>query len=218
MSEQNAMQKAIAAAEAAAANTPAVIEGNTGVSAAPAAKPSALSLDDFKRETPSVDAWVKVAVDGFTIRDEKVAGFTEATLKTTMVLEDLVVCKRLRWGNPASYAASYDGVYATDGQLWSVVIDNARRATGDASIKDYMSMNVQATLREDAGGAKTGDVIGYQTTPTQNKNLNSLIKTAEAAGIAPDQEFDVEIGVQQVSNSKGNKWAIQTYEFVGPTA
>lgn len=212
MSEQNAMDKALAQAQAAAAQTPTVIDNTP---AAPAKPASALTIDDFQRETPQVDAWLKTAVDGFTLRDEQVAGFTEAKLKVVMVIEDLVPCKRLRWGNPAQYATSYDGVYSTDGQLWSVVIDNARRATGDTSVKDYMSMNVQGRLLEDAGGAKTGDVIGFQTTPTQNKNLSALIKTAEAAGIGRDEEFEVEIGVQK-RTAKGNTWAIQTYEFVGP--
>ena len=214
MSEQNAMEKAIAEAEAAANSAPATNAPAVVNHQAPA-KAEALTLDDFKRETPSVDAWVKIAVDGITIRDEKVDGFTEAKLRTVMVLDDLVTCKRLRWGNPATYAASYDGVYATDGQLWAVVIENARRATGDGSIKDYISLNVQAKLLEDAGGAKAGDVIGYQTTPTQNKGLNALIKTIEAEGIGRDEEVEVVIGVKQVSNSKGNKWAIHTYEFAG---
>lgn len=216
MSEQNAMEKAIAEAQAAeaagpaASATPAVINHT-----APPAKAAPLTLDDFKRETPSVDAWVKIAVDGMTIRDEKVDGFTEAKVRTVMVLDDLVTCKRLRWGNPATYTASYDGVYATDGQLWSAVIEGARRATGDMSIKDYISLEVQARLLEDAGGAKAGDVIGYQTTPTQNKALNALIKTIEAEGIGRDEEVEVVIGVKQATNSKGNKWAIHTYEFVG---
>lgn len=209
----NAMDKALAQAAEAAENTPAVVD-NTPAATPPRAA-AALTIDDFQRETPQVDAWLKTAVDGFTLRDESVAGFTEATLKVAMVLDDLVPCKRLRYGNPATYKTSYDGVYSTEGELWSVVIENARRATGDSSVKDYMSMNVQGRLLEDAGGAKKGDVIGFQTTPTQNKNLASLIKTAESQGIARDEEFEVEIGVLK-RTAKGNTWAIQTYEFVGP--
>ena len=212
--EQNAMDKALAAAKAAADQAPAVIDHTPSTPAAPA-KGGSLTLDDFKRETSPVDAWVKTAVDGFTLRDEEVAGGRDAKLRVVMCLEDLVVCKRLRYGNPATYKTSYDGVYSTEGELWSVVLDNARRATGDTSVKDYMSMNVQGRLLEDAGGATAGDTIGYQTTPTQNKNINSLIKTAEAAGIDREDEFEVLIGIEK--RTKGsNTWAVQTYEFVGP--
>lgn len=213
--EQSSMEAALQAAKEAEANvvsTPATIEheANVGAAAAPAA---AMSIDQFLRETPQVDAYAKLKVTGYTIRDEKVK---QDKIKATMVIADQIPCRRLRYGQPPStqYRASYDGVRAENGELWSTTIANAKRATGDNSIRDYPSMNVQITLLEDAGGAKAGDVIGFQTTSTQNKNLSALIKTARAAGLGDEDEFEIVLGYDERDTAKGH-WAIHTYEFVG---
>jgi len=214
--EPNAMDKALAQAQAAAdaaPSTPTVIDQATP--AAMPAKGGTLTLDDFQRETPQVDAWLKIALDGFTVRDGKVAEFTDAKINAVMNISDLKYAKRLSYGDPAVYFTSHDGVYAEDGQLWQVVLDNARRATGKSDIKDYMSCSVQVKLLEDTGGAKAGDNIGYQTSKTQNKNLDALIRTAQAAGIGPDEDFEVVIGCEVITSKKGFKWAVHTYEFGG---
>jgi len=215
MSEQNAMDKAIAAAKEAAENAPTVIEGNTAVATAPAKPATALTLDDFQRETPDVDAWLKIDVDGFNLRDQAVDGYAGATLRVAFILDDFTACKRLNYGNPATYCTTFDGVYATDGQLWSAVVDQGRRATGNANLKDYSSVNVQGQLLDDAGGAKAGDTIGYGTSKTQGKPLNSLIKAIGAAGYGTDEAVEVEIGIEVISNSKGHKWAVHTYKILG---
>lgn len=174
-----------------------------------------ISLEDFKRETPRVDAWLKIGLDGFTLRDELVKGGSEAKFKVLMKIEDFVACRRLRWGKPPVYQTSYDGVYCTDGQLWSVTIENAKRATGDRELRDYVSMNVQGQLLQDTGGCIAGEVIGYQTTQTQNKNLSTLINTVESAGVASDEFFEVTIGLKICKTTF--KWAIHTYDYVGPS-
>ena len=216
MTEKNtsSMEAALAAAEAAASatpETPAVIDHATPA-AATAAPAAAMSIDQFMRETPQVDAYAKLKVTGYTIRDAKV---TQDTIKATMVINDQVPCRRLRYGQPPAtqYRTSYDGVRADNGELWSQVIANAERVTG-AKVRDYPSMNVQIRLLEDAGGAKAGDVIGFQTTSTQNKNLTALFKTAQAAGLGYDDEFEFELGYEERDTAKGH-WAVQTYKFVG---
>lgn len=214
----NAMDAAIAAAKEAAdaaPQTPAVIEGNTGVSAAPRAG-SAITMDDFERETPDVDAWLKIDVDGFNLRDQAVDGYAGAELSAVVVLSDFTFCRRLNYGNPATYCTTFDNVYATDGQLWSVVLENAKRATGNQNLKDYMSVNFVGKLLGDAGGAKEGDTIGFGTSKTQGKPVNSLIKTIRAAGYDEDTPVEVKIGIDVINNSKGHKWAVHKYELVGP--
>jgi len=212
MTEQTSMEKALAAAEAAAENTPAVIDHVASTPAATAAPAAAMSIDQFMRETPQVDAYAKLKVTGYTIRDEKVK---QSTIRATMVVNDQTPCRRVRYGQPPAtqYRTSYDGVRADNGELWVNVLANAERVTGK-KVRDYPSMNVQIRLLEDAGGAKEGDVIGFQTTATQNKNLTALFKTALAAGLTYDDEFEFELGYEERDTAKGH-WAVQTYKFVG---
>ncbi len=214
MTEKTSMELALEAAEAAAKeapSTPAVID--QAAPATQAAPAQAMSIDQFIRETPQVDAYAKLKVTGYTIRDGKV---TQDKIKATMVINDQVPCRRLRYGQPPAtqYRTSFDGVRDVGGELWATVIANAKRATGDNTIRDYPSMNVQIRLLEDAGGAKAGDVIGFQTTSTQNKNLTALFKTATAAGLDYDDEFEIELGYEERDTAKGH-WAVQTYAFVG---
>lgn len=212
---QSSMEAALAAAQAAAdaaPSTPAVIEGTTAAAAPAGAAPAAMSIAQFMRETPQVDAYAKLKVTGYSIRDEKVK---QPTIKATMVIADQVPCRRLRFGEPPAtqYRTSYDGYRADNGNLWVNEIANAERLTGK-KVRDYPSMNVQIRLLEDAGGAKAGDVIGFQTTATQNKNLTALLKTALAAGISEEDEFEFELGYEERDTAKGH-WAVQTYKFVG---
>ena len=209
---QSSMEADLAQAQAAADQAPAVIDHAPSTPAAAAAPASAMSIDQSMRETPQVDAYAKLKVTGYTIRDEKVK---QATIKATMVINDQTPCRRLRYGEPPAtqYRTSYDGVRADNGELWVNVLANAERVTGK-KVRDYPSMNVQIRLLEDAGGAKAGDVIGFQTTSTQNKNLTALFKTATAAGLGYDDEFEFELGYEERDTSKGH-WAVQTYKFVG---
>ena len=210
--ETTSMEQALAAAQAAAANTSAVIE-HTPTPAAAAAQGAAMTIDQFMRETPQVDAYMKTKPSGFTIRDVKVDG----DIKATMVINDQVPCRRLRFGKPPAtqYRTSYDGgVRADNGELWSTVIADAREMTGDNTIRDYPSMTVQFRLLEDAGGGKAGDIIGFQTTSTQNKNLTALFKTAQAQGFDFDDELEVVISHIERDTAKGN-WGVQGYKLIG---
>lgn len=215
MTELTSMEKALQQAESAAADAPVIEhEASTAVSAAvtPVAPAAKMSIDDFMRDTPQVDAYAKLKVTGYSIRDKKVES---PTIKATMVINDQTPCRRLRYGKPPAtqYRTSYDAVRADNGELWVNVIANAERVTGD-KVRDYPSMNVQIRLLEDAGGAKAGDVIGFQTTATQNKNLTALFKTARAAGLSDGDEFEFELGYDERETPKGH-WAVQTYTFIG---
>lgn len=162
-----------------------------------------------------------LAVDHFLKVDEY--GLHVGTSKTSfelinVKLVNLRPVKVLRFGNPAIYERSYDGISSVKGEAWSTVC--ARGLKADPTAQEYISAEVQMILEEDLKDAKgtvvaaKGAKIGYSTPPTGQKYVKELVELLIKSGLIVGEELVEEpmitLGFVEVSKN-GNVWGNVTF-------
>src|SRR5713101_357334 len=74
-----------------------------------------MTLDDVENGAMSVDGYFKVKAEGLKVGDKP--GLFE-TCQVAIVLPEVAVCLAVKYGNPAIYEKSYDGVRTAKGGRW----------------------------------------------------------------------------------------------------
>jgi hypothetical protein len=133
------IQTAIAQAQAAA---DAITPGQGQI--VPFGRP--ISLMDNLVGSFAVDTWLKVKPYGMTIGKDTTTLFDKLPFRID--LSTVVYCRRVRYGNPAEYRTTYDGVSDVRGGLWADTVDRA--CSIDPKCQgDYRSADIPLIAAED---------------------------------------------------------------------
>lgn len=221
---------AISAAYSAApapTNEVAVVEANN-TAVATTTPGGAFTAAQFLSSTLDVDHWLKIAF-GSTRLGDLIVGVP--ALKVSIDLSEGVTYKMGIKVQPAGgqvkYAYTEDGVYSTDNELWSRVVDDFQKmASPGTKVKPYRTADLRFTLTEnvlgqmDASGqapiiAKAGEVIGNTLSTTSwyawQKVLNELAKTKRPVDSGV---IELEIGREDTANNQKNNYAVFTYKLI----
>jgi len=177
--------------------------------------PPPLSVDDMLMGGLAIDAWLKVSKFGITIGED-------ATIFDTIPVElhfaEVQYCFGVRYGNPATYAKSYDHVTDTKGRLWYEVLRLAREVDPEAAEFPTADLPLVScgALRDRKGEllVDAGDVLGHSISITGWKFFQRFLRTAQRSGI------DIHVGAVRLdlgfaaqSNQKGD-WGVLTFSNI----
>lgn len=206
-----------AAAEIAAteqAHQGAMIEGsvNSGGQVQTFAKPSMNSISAATSVIPKMTPFIKVNEFGILVGKKDKKFKTEIKAKILLVEDTGFQLKwTLRYGNPAQYASTYDGVTCDKGGSWGDAISKARLA--NASIEPYVSVDVPVTLTEELELTEeklpAGTVLGFNSSKTNFDEWAEFWRDVEAKGLV-GKEVDVVLGHREIHHN-GNDWGVVTF-------
>lgn len=227
------IDEAIAAAAAAAATTPAATPAAapapttavatpapTGVAPAVAAAP--LTMDSMMTGAIAVDKWLKVKAEGLKIGDDP-------SLIESMVV-DLEMVERvgfvpkqvIKFGDPAQYLSTQDGVNCLSGGTWEAAVTRAQQveqSRGKAA-RPYRSVDLGFTIAEPVKNMKSEEVekagvrLGYATSTTNWANWEGFYRAVVAAGLL-GRVVRVKLGSQAKTNANKQVWGVVTFELLG---
>jgi hypothetical protein len=220
----NAINAAIEAAQAAAAqqaNAPAGTQvATTGAAATPAAyvKPGkAMTMEDLAGPSINVDTWLKVKYFGLLVGDD-ITFFDKMTVAIDMTDGSGFVPKMaIKFGSPnTTYKNSYDGVSCVGGGSWQEALELARRV--DPKAKPYRSVDIPMVLLEDLtkkDGSKfnAGTILGHSTSTTNWRHWESFYKACVEQGLL-NKKVKVELGCEPIKKGQ-NEWGVVTFKLLG---
>lgn len=217
-----AIEQAIAAAQAAAAQVPAQShQAMTGGAATPPAtyssapvQPGApLSFDDLAVGSLDVNGWLKVTEFGLLIGEDKTP-FEE--ISVIIPMDEVAYCRAIRYGDPAKYDRSYDGVTNVRGGSWMDTILRAQKIDPKAS--EFRSADIPFIIYEELKNkkgevlAKPEDRLGHSLSVTGWKSFQTFVKGCQRAGM------DIKSGMIKCTltyevkkNAKG-EWGILAFK------
>src|ERR687898_3061722 len=138
----------LATAEAQLATEPALPTPTQVVPYSLALPPRHIGLMDNLAGSLAVDTWLKVKPYGMTIGKDTTTLFKKLTFEID--LATVQYCRRIRYGNPAEYRITYDGVNDSRGGLWAETAARAK-AIDPKCQGDYRSADIAL--------AATGDIV-----------------------------------------------------------
>lgn len=211
---QQAAATAVPSVPNSAANVPAVITPG-GVPATPGKR---MTLDDFTTGTLNVDAFLKVKEHGLQIGD------STALIESVLVeidLSEVQVCEVVKFGNPATYLKTFDGVICHEGGTWEAAKMRAQQV--DPKARPYKSADIPMTLLEPAKSLKGEEVqpagtrLGHSLSTTNRANFATFLKDVTDAGYNPEQDtVQVKITAEPRTNKAGNRWGVLAFELLRP--
>lgn len=171
-----------------------------------------LSLEDSVAGL-TVDAFLKLKFEGLFVQDNMVPGKIKVRISgaTTTPL------KACRYGNPANYLRSYNGVTeARTGKAWTESVAEARRidpkCTGDydAFEMPFVLVDDLRSLTEpDKVVLEAGKVLGYSSPITGGKAVKEFVKQV-LLPMGKDTVVEGYIEIKKMATDKG-KWAILNF-------
>ena len=224
----NAVNDAIAKAQEAAATVveavPAVVQAgapanDVPVAYVPARAPSMADAMASAQMRP--DEWLKVKEHGLLL------GTSREAIETMTVMIDMTekngfyMKESIKYGNPAVYMSTYDGVTCDKGGPWIAAIGKAQAA--DPRAKPYYSVDIKMTLMEDVkqikGGKKhefgdAGKTLGHSTSTTNFDEWREFYRECSAAGLLNRKVIAI-LSVKQLENKAGNAWGVIVFTLVG---
>jgi hypothetical protein len=211
------IQEAIAQARAAAATMPqegALVEGiiNDAGVVTTFARPTMAAVAAATSVIPRNTPYIKVNEFGILIGKQK-KGFIDG-FKAKILMQEgsgFALKYTLRFGNPAQYLSSYDGVVCDKGGSWHDAMMKAKRI--DPRAEPYISVDVVMTLAADLkAGEETlpaGTKIGFNSSKTNFNEWSDFFNEVQAAGLV-NQTVDVKIGYRDIEHN-GNTWGVLTF-------
>lgn len=186
-----------------AANAGAVQTYNAGAG-------QALSVDAaMNMGGTQADHYMKLKNGSMRIGETKVESFT-----ARLSVGSIKVFKMLRYGNPAQYIKSRDGIMTEDGVPFQQAQETANQVEGK-TVKPYISYELRFTLEEAAGDGEAGQTVVYSTPPSSKTNTDDIIQEIRNAGIRDDEDALVKVGYVEKTNKNGNDYCVLTFEFIG---
>lgn len=217
----NSIEDAITAAQQAAASVGSQAAGAlaTAPTAAPvAARGAPLSMDAMMSAGMAVDAYLRVKEDvGISIGADK---RFFPTIKFGLVMSEAVPCEVIKFGNPATYLKTYDGVTESRGGPWSNALITAQKV--DPKAQPYRSADIPLVALEPIIGKdnktvllEKGQKAGISLSTTNWKNWQTFWGSLKARNVVPsDATVIVELGFENRRNAAGNEWAVFTFTLV----
>lgn len=212
------IQKAQEAAAQVAGGVPAAAPA-TSVPTAAAGNP--LTLGDLASGSLDVDTWLKVNAFGLLIgNSEELFSEIEVTIDT----DEIQLFRGIRYGNPARYKRTYDGVtVAGGGGLWIQALEEAREV--DPNVREYRGADLVFTLRETLKGkkdkviAEEGTRLGHSTSVTGWKPFLQFVRDISKMGLPindrgiPSGVFNLTLGFTTQKNDKGS-WGVLAFNDI----
>lgn len=182
-----------------------------------------LTMGDMQGSSLTVDAWIKMKEYGIGIGD------SSQLIPSLVVSIDMtdgrgfIPKKAVRYGNPAVYAYSLDGITALNGGAWDTKLQIA--AASGKSSGEYRSVDLPFRLEEDAeviSNPKTkevttlaaaGKMLGYTTPVTGWKNWEDFYRQVAEKGWL-GQRVKVCLTAQRRVNKAGNAWGVMAFELL----
>ena len=222
----NAVNDAIAKAQAAAAATidavPALVQAEVApVHAAyvPARAPSMADAMASAQMRP--DEWRKVKEHGLLLGTSRDAIET-MTVEIDMTEQSGFYMKEsIKYGNPAVYLSTYDGVTCDKGGAWVHAIAKAQAA--DPRAKPYYSVDIKMVLIEAVKNAKgeahelgvAGKTLGHSTSTSNFDEWREFYREVAAAGLV-GRKVVAKLTVKPLENKAGNAWGVIDFALAGP--
>lgn len=121
----------------------------------------------------------------------------------------------IRFGNPAQYLSSYDGVTCNKGGSWHDALMKARMASPNA--EPYYAAEIKLTLTKELKlkdeVLKAGTIIGYDTSaPSRFSDWSDFFEEAAKAGVV-GQTVGVKVVAREI-NHNGNTWGTVAFELL----
>lgn len=215
MSNQS-IDAAIAAAQAAAAQVPAQANAAMTGAATPATASvqtgAPLTFDDLALGSLDVNGWLKVSEFGLKVGNDNTL-FDE--IDVTIPMGEVAFCRAVRFGNPAKYERTYDGVSNVRGGSWAETIMRAQKI--DAKASEFRSADIPFILNEALETkkgevlAEVGDRLGHSISITGWKGFQAFLKSCQRAGMdIRDGYIRCTLGFEVKKNDSGT-WGVLTF-------
>lgn len=216
----DAINAALRAAEAAAAETPAPASTMPAPATAaplPAAAPAApRSLMDFMESASmNVDAWLGVSDLGIRAGKDKQL---HDTIDVEMCFADAKAGFVIRCNTPGGvkYLTSYDGVIeAKSRQNWQAVLADAQRMDGNAYPSDLIELPVRLlheVKRKENGPLAAGTIVGLSLSYMNAKAFGAFLKE-QFPKVGRDGRFKVRLSAVAKKGS-GQDYGVFGYEVL----
>jgi len=208
-----AIDQALAAAETAAASTTQALA--VQATAASAAVPTVLApgrritTDDVIGSMMNVDSFIKFSDTGQIGVGEPVKYVDK--LVVSLSLAEIGPAHGIRYGNPAVYVRTRDGVTTDKGQSWDAALANARRV--EPTVQPYNSWDLPFTLLAKAGDTEQGSRVGYTTVWSSFKAFHPVYISAKEQ-FGADAVVKLEITCKGV-NRPGKKYGEAQFALLG---
>jgi len=183
---------------------------------APALNLGKLSIDNLPMTAgiaKNVEDWLKVNEYGLTIGTDKTI-LSEIKATVLMVQDEGFYLKHsIKYGNPAQYFSSYDGVTCDRGGLFSEAVAKARRV--DPKANPYPAADIIFVLREDVKlkdkTLPAGTKLGHTTSTSNWQDFGEFVREVTNAGLI-GQEVNVKLTSEAVTGKKnGYTWGIMKF-------
>ena len=180
---------------------------------APALNLGKLSIDNLPMTAgiaKNVEDWLKVNEYGLTVGTDKTI-LSEIKASVLLVQDEGFYLKHsIKYGNPAQYFSSYDGVTCDRGGLFSEAVAKARRV--DPKANPYPAADIIFVLREEVKlkdkTLPAGTKLGHTTSTSNWQDFGEFIREATQAGLI-GQEVNIKLTSEAVTGKKnGYTWGI----------
>lgn len=234
MGQQPATQQAVVTQAAPVVQTPAPMANQVMgmVAQQPAAQlpahmsmnqPIDFDMDSFMSMGLSADHWVKFSEFGLTLAAHSTVLLPE--LEVEILLENnkgFFLCMAVKYGNPAVYNHTFDGITDKNGQPWANAVVLASQV--DPNARPYRCVQLPMKLTKDVMHpmvpgqvlAHAGEVVGYSTATTAWSSWESLYRAAQQHGLV-GQPIRVKVTnlVKQPKKTGQKPWGIPVFTLLG---
>lgn len=172
------------------------------------------SLDNLMNSGMTVDDYLKVSEDGLkVVVDNKSTLFDN--LDVTIDMKEVTSTEVIKYGNPAKYEKTFDGVVTTEGRKWTDAIETGARFNATP----YSSADIPFTLDEPIIGKGNAEVypvgtrLGYSLSTTNREAFAKFLRDINDQNLR-HQKVKARLGYE-VKKSKDYTWGIVTFELIG---
>lgn len=185
-------------------------EGSTSLARRP-------SLDNLMNSGMNVDTYLKVSEDGLKVVVDNKSTLFES-VDVTIDMREVVSTEAIKFGNPAQYFKTYDGIVCSDGRTkWVDAIEKGANHTPPST--PYSSADIPMTLDEPIIGKGNAEVlpagtrIGYSLSTTNREAFARFLRDVNDNNLRHGR-VKVKVGYE-AKNNKDYVWGIVTFELLG---
>ena len=177
------------------------------------------SLDNLMNSGMNVELYLKVSEDGLKVVVDNKSTLFENT-EVVINMNEVIATEAIKWGNPAVYNKTYDGILAADGTTkWTDILEMGQRF----GATPYASSDIPMTLNEDIKNSKgevvveAGTRIAYSLSTTNREAFARFLRDVNEQNLRHSTVL-VKLGYEAKTNKNKNVWGIVTFELLGENA
>lgn len=172
------------------------------------------SLDSLSNSGMTVDDYLKVSEDGLKVVVDNKSTLFE-NLEVIIDMKEVTPTEVIKYGNPAKYEKTFDGVVTTEGRKWTEAIETGARFQATP----YSSADIPFTTNEPILKNGTTEIypigtrLGYSLSTTNREAFAKFLRDTNEQNLR-HQKVKVRLGYE-VKKSKDYTWGIVTFELLG---